>query len=503
MLKSIRTIRETECKWRIACVDDYDRFIEQARQLGAVVSGPRRVNIYDQYLDTEDRYFHLARASCRLRSMGDRWELTIKASRKADNNVFSRTEKTFLLPALQSASEALEYCQREILMPILKGRAATTLFCISNDREIRELTFAEGIRAESGLDVVEMQYLNRTVSSKELELELLAGDERDFCDLVTQLTQLVSLQPIDISKYDQAMAAFGLVKKAVNNPTYPFDRDASVAKAARAIVGRDLQMIRDSEPGVRVGIYHDAIHDMRVACRRIRTALRIFKPLLPKNARNLSKEVAWLGSVLGKGRDLEVQIVNLKKTAWLLSEHDRANLHRYWECLSQRFEHERGEIMQSLDSARYSHLLRALEEISLSTPKQGNQEMHAAKAGGRIIGQGLKRIFAKYPRKALQQEITDKSLHKLRIELKRIRYLGEFFSHVSSTGMVNYIEKTKVLQKILGDHQDFVTGDEMVRADSLHSDDPVFRDCLEKLAAKLAEGKAAHKKTFQQAWQNF
>jgi|TARA_B100002003_G_C14157197_1_gene557481 CHAD domain-containing protein len=503
MLQATRTIQEHECKWRIASTDDYVRFMEQARQLGADVSEPRSVAIHDVYLDTEDGYFHLAGARCRLRSMDDRWELTFKASRKADNNIFRRMEKTFALPGVGSESEAMEYCQREILLPIVKGRSVVSLFSLSNRREIRELVFADGIRVESGFDEVEMRYLNRSVAGRELELELLSGNEEDFSDLVTQLTHLVSLQPNDKSKYDQALEVFGLAAEAYGNRAYQFDGDSSIEEAARAIVRRDLQMIRDSEPGVRVGIYHDAIHDMRVACRRVRTALRIFKAQLPERAHKTAEEVAWLGRVLGRGRDLEVQIATLKNTAWLLADQDRTNLHPYWERLSDRFQGERREIMQALDSPRYTQLLLVLENIALSIPEEGDQNRHTGRAGARIIGQVIKGIFAKYPRRTVPQEMTDRSLHKLRIEMKRIRYLCEFFSHVSSAGIDSYIQKTKVLQKILGDHQDLVTGNEMVRAEGRQAADPALRDSLAKLATKLREGKVTQQRLFRDVWRNF
>jgi len=503
MLKSIRTIQENECKWRIECTDDYARFVKQTRQLGVDVSAPRTVNIYDRYLDTEDRYFHTARASCRLRSMDDKWELTIKDSRKAKNNIFSRMEKTFELPDFESELDAMDYCKREILFPILQGRRVIQLFSLTNRRETRELVYPGSIRVESVYDEVEMQYLNRSFPTTELELELLSGNERDFSELVLQLTLLTSLQPIDESRYDQAMDTFGLAPQQYINPVYQFERDASVEKAAREIVRRDLQMIRDSEPSVRVGIYHDAIHDMRVACRRIRTALKTFGSLLPGKTRRLAKEVAWLGRILGRGRDLEVQIVAMKKTAWLLSDSDRVNLQRYWEYLSQKFENERREIMRTLNSPRYTRLLQSLENIVLSTAKRSEQETQIGKAGGRVIGQVLKGIFAEYPRRNMEKEITDRSLHKLRIEMKRIRYLCEFFSHVSSPGIVSFISKTKALQTILGDHQDFVTGIMMVEADSRTTDDPAFRDSLEKLATRLEQAKAIQQASFWDAWQTF
>jgi CHAD domain-containing protein len=262
-------------------------------------------------------------------------------------------------------------------------------------------------------------------------------------------------------------------------------------------------MIRDSEPGVRVGIYHDAIHDMRVACRRVRTALRIFKAQLPERAHKTAEEVAWLGRVLGRGRDLEVQIATLKNTAWLLADQDRTNLHPYWERLSDRFQGERREIMQALDSPRYTQLLLVLENIALSIPEEGDQNRHTGRAGARIIGQVIKGIFAKYPRRTVPQEMTDRSLHKLRIEMKRIRYLCEFFSHVSSAGIDSYIQKTKVLQKILGDHQDLVTGNEMVRAEGRQAADPALRDSLAKLATKLREGKVTQQRLFRDVWRNF
>src|SRR5690349_8803285 len=61
------------------------------------------------------------------------------------------------------------------------------------------------------------------------------------------------------------------------------------------------------EPGVRKGEDVEAVHDMRVATRRLRAALRVFEEAFGPEAATLHEEIGWLGRGLGAVRDRDVQ----------------------------------------------------------------------------------------------------------------------------------------------------------------------------------------------------
>ena len=74
---------------------------------------------------------------------------------------------------------------------------------------------------------------------------------------------------------------------------------------------RQLGVLREKEPGTRLGEDIEELHDMRVATRRLRAALALFSTVLPVRAQTFREELGWLGRVLGAVRDLDVQLDGL------------------------------------------------------------------------------------------------------------------------------------------------------------------------------------------------
>ena len=80
-----------------------------------------------------------------------------------------------------------------------------------------------------------------------------------------------------------------------------------MGELAFAVVRRQLAVLRDKEPGTRLGEDPEELHDMRVATRRLRAALALFAGVLPVRAQTYREELGWLGRLLGEVRDLDVQ----------------------------------------------------------------------------------------------------------------------------------------------------------------------------------------------------
>src|SRR5262249_6626661 len=89
----------------------------------------------------------------------------------------------------------------------------------------------------------------------------------------------------------------------------PYD---TVHAAVRHVLARHLHRLRLHDPGTRIGEDTEALHDMRVATRRLRAAVRIFAAGIPAPLQStLSRELRWLGELLGHVRDLDVQLAKL------------------------------------------------------------------------------------------------------------------------------------------------------------------------------------------------
>ena len=74
-----------------------------------------------------------------------------------------------------------------------------------------------------------------------------------------------------------------------------------MGELAFAVLRRQLAVVRDKEPGTRLGEDVEELHDMRVATRRLRAALSLFESVLPVRAQVFREELGWMGRLLGRG----------------------------------------------------------------------------------------------------------------------------------------------------------------------------------------------------------
>jgi CHAD domain-containing protein len=223
------------------------------------------------------------------------------------------------------------------------------------------------------------------------------------------------------------------------------------------------------DPQVRLNAT-DAVHQMRVSTRRMRSALDTFGPLFPAEAtRSLRTELGWLAAVLGEARDVEVV------HARLLLELGREPLdtvigpvrRRIDRELSQRHRQAHIGVVQALNSPRYLALLEALEAFVTSagagsgwTPAGSDPEP------GRQIEVDLTALVAKAHRRVLKAIWPAESAptpaerellqHEVRKAAKRARYAAEAVLPLIGKPAKRYARAAAAVQEVLGDHQDVV-----------------------------------------------
>ena len=239
----------------------------------------------------------------------------------------------------------------------------------------------------------------------------------------------------------------------------------TMAEAADKTLLYHLQRMMLHEPGTRDGEDAEELHDMRVATRRMRAALRVFGDYLDMDAfRPHLKLMQETGRELGTVRDLDVFRIKTQVYIDSLPPEERSGLDPLLEAWAKERERARTELITFLDSSRYQHFKERFEHF-LRTPGAG--------AGPRVTAEGEplpSRVRDVLPGvvfdrlasvRAFDEWITraDAPLarfHQLRITSKGLRYTLEFFSEVLGPDSKALIDKTKLLQDHLGDLQDAV-----------------------------------------------
>jgi CHAD domain-containing protein len=196
----------------------------------------------------------------------------------------------------------------------------------------------------------------------------------------------------------------------------------------------------------------DAVHRMRVATRRLRSALATFEPLL-EPADRLRDDARWLGRRLGAVRDAEVMAARLAEHASGLGDDDAvAALAR---VLEERHRTAHAELVEALDSPRAGDLTRALDRFRAAPLVPG--------ASGKDLRRRVRKDHRRVVRRleaALAEDdpaVRDPLLHEARKAAKRLRYAAEAVAPAVGKPAVRLAAAAEELQEVLGEHQDAVT----------------------------------------------
>ncbi len=238
-----------------------------------------------------------------------------------------------------------------------------------------------------------------------------------------------------------------------------------MGEAANKLLLFHLQRMMQHEPGTREGEDADELHDMRVATRRMRAALRVFADYLDSaEYKPFLKQVRATGRELGAVRDLDVFRIKTQNYIDSLPPEEQSGLDPLMEAWAEERERAREELIAYLDSGRYQRFKEKFEHF-LRTPGAGAGRNFGA-AGEplpTLVGDVLPGIlFERLASvRAFDQAITQPDapltrFHELRIASKGLRYTLEFFQEALGPEVKPLIETTKVVQDHLGDLQDAV-----------------------------------------------
>lgn len=207
----------------------------------------------------------------------------------------------------------------------------------------------------------------------------------------------------------------------------------------------------------------DAVHKVRVACRRLRTTLAAFRPLfVGAQGDRLRDEARWIAGVLGQARDAEVM---REKLLAELDRHDPRLLpgpvrHRIDLELARRYRTAHAGVVRALDSHRYATLLDDLERF-LGDPPLADLGSGDLTERVRISHRRVRRLVRQARRLGDGPE-GDELRHEVRKAAKRARYAAELVTPVVGPKAARYADAARAVQEVLGDHHDSVVEQEQL-----------------------------------------
>lgn len=232
---------------------------------------------------------------------------------------------------------------------------------------------------------------------------------------------------------------------------------AALAEQLAGLEAADVQL-RTEQP--------DAVHQVRVSARRLRSTLAALRDVLdPEATLAVREELRWLGGQLSGARDDEVALAHLREL--LTTEPEDLVLGPVAARLQQaQLQEERAGLDRALDTLsqrRYLRLLDALHAMAAEPPfteRAGNRSKPVLRDALRRSARRLRRHMA--TARSAEGAERPEALHAVRKAAKRVRYATEIAGSQFS-GAKDVVRVAKRIQTVLGEVQDTVVTRELCR----------------------------------------
>ncbi|MDK1474396.1 CYTH and CHAD domain-containing protein [Streptomyces sp. 549] len=456
----VAVVRETERKYET----EAGREIPSAELAGlAGVAGTTdsgSTSLDALYYDTRDRRLAAEGITLRRRSGGHDagWHLKMPLEPGVREEIQAPDQEELPAALAGLVRSRVRDHALEPVMRLRTRRAVTLLHDTAGDT-----------LAEVAVDEVEAEHqtTGRTAGWTETEVELVSGDPA-LLDTVEERLLAAGLRPAShTSKLQRARVETadpghqrGSSGSSGGDQAEQVPPPATAGEAVLGYVRAQVRALVELDPAVRRDA-PDSVHRMRVATRRLRSALRTHRAVLDATATApVVEELRWLTGELGVDRDREVLADRLQTAVDDLPRALRTGPVRGRLRLFDRARRSgtRRRLVTVLDSRRYLDLLDSLDSLLAEPPMLAAAHRPAAKVMAKAVRRDFDRLAARVG-EALAAEPgpeRDEAVHTARKAAKRTRYAAEAARPVLGKPAKRYVRHMKALQSLLGEHQDSV-----------------------------------------------
>lgn len=406
------------------------------------------------YFDTPDLDLQRAGASLRVReSKGQRVQTLKRGDGLAREEHETPIDGDAPDPAVGPLADLLPQRARDALKPAFHVRVT---------RRQRLVRF-DGAEIEIALDQGEVRGGKRVSPISELELELKAGAPAALFGLARELSHAapIYLSFASKSQRGQALVA-GEPLHAHKRAKVALGKDASIAEVFQMVARSALQSIAVNAEVLRQRTDSEAVHQLRVAARALRSALSTYREAVEDgDFARVKSELRWLAKACDDARNLDVFAEETLTWAAGL-EPPPPSLPALAAEIQAAREHAAADVAQVVASARFRDLLIAVTGwvdtgAWLSRPPSGEP----ARPFAAEALQDRRRKLLKDGRDLAR--LNDEERHKVRIDAKKLRYAAEGFQGLYARKAADrFIKALKGLQDELGALNDIVTAETLL-----------------------------------------
>jgi len=433
------------------------------------------------YFDTTGKEVAKAGFSLRIRRTGDTRIQTIKADGASATGLFARTEWE---RSVDGDVPILDYATP---LPTVLGAKAADIaprFLVIVERR-KWIVMEDDTTIEVVLDRGEVSAGGEREPICEIELELKLGDPAALFGFARKIDAIVPVRLGVVTKSERGYRLTEVRPASIKAEPILLDPEIGTADAFKRIVQSCIRQYRLNEALLLSSRSPGALHQARVAIRRMRSAFSIFKPMIGDDGSGLRDELKWLASILGDARDLDVLL-------------DRAPPGALKDQLGAEREAAYDHVLDILASQRArAILLNVAHWITQSRWIGGEDAEVDGGQSARVFAAATLTRFRRRIKKGGKDlaRIDDEARHEVRKNAKKLRYASEFFASLFARKREqrrhqHFVAGLQELQDRLGTLNDLATAPEVLNRLGLSD---------EAGAAELVGGRIAKKKLLARA----
>jgi CHAD domain-containing protein len=423
------------------------------------VTGPDEQELTAMYFDTADLRLLRAGVTLRRRQGGSDagWHLKLPAGKDSREELRFPLGRSARRPPDELVALTRVYTRGAVLSPVaeLSTRRHRWVLVDSSGHSLAELV-DDKVRART------MGAQTTAVTWREVEVELGEHGQRKLLEKIERrLLKMGAERAGSASKLSRLLA-----DQLPSGQTTP-DSGRSAGEAVLAYLAAQAQRLRHYDPLVRRDA-RDAVHQMRVAARRMRSALQAFGRIIDRKAtREVTAELKWVAGELAGARDSEVMAEQF--TALLAEVPDELKLGPVDAELTRFFGRRQAEAravsLAALDSSRYLALHDQIDALLTDPPLTARASRKAKRELPRSVRKAYRRMESRMAAAQCQPagEQRERALHETRKAAKRLRYATEAARPAVGKPAKRLRKRLKTVQDLLGDHQDCVVSRPVLR----------------------------------------
>jgi triphosphatase len=471
----------------------------------------------DLYLDTFDWSLRKEKLALRYRTAGPKAMYTLKSMGSMVEGIAKRMEVEVPLERpVPFPTEDLPKPIRKIVAGVIFPRKLLEQVLVRTDRRRYPVLSPEGAKLELAFDLSSffargLHFPQRAKKLHELEAELLDGPEAAVRSLASLLASSYSYAPSNASMLETALARLRIPFPSKQAPERLRVRlDDRLDFAVQKILSYQFLRFREQLPGVQRDIDPEFVHQARVAARRMRSAFRLFREVLSgSTADYLQGELKWLGALFGTVRDLDVFLLNLSRFKPQIQRFPGKEKKAFENWVEKQRRAPLKALKEALGSRRYRTFERRFDPFLTrrlpARPRSPATGRPVREAAPSIIPEKMDAVLRQGKEVLARPKL--KKFHRLRIEMKRLRYALEFMAPAYEGALDPVIERTVEIQDCLGDLQDSVFTRKFI--ETLFEDwkgklvKPELVFILGEIYQLQAEIEGDRRKRFGQIWERF